>query len=101
MQHMGWDKHMAEIRMSEMKRALIFELIAPPLPHELAYKALTKVVEDYIRRGMQIGWGHNNHSRVRKHLAQGACISPNAYGLLKPLAGKSHMVLIILPLKRL
>jgi hypothetical protein len=76
---MGWDKHMADIRMSETKRILIFELTAPPLPHEMAYIALTKVVDDYIRRGMQIGWGHNNHSRVRKHLAQGAHILPNAY----------------------
>jgi hypothetical protein len=96
MRHMGWDKHMADIRMSKTKLALIFELTAPPHPHKLAYVELTKVVDHYIRRGMQIGWGHNNHSRVQKHLVQGADFSLNAYVFHRCLVCQSSMVLIIL-----
>jgi hypothetical protein len=59
---MGWDKHMANVHISKTKCALIFELTAPTCLHELAYVTLTKVVDDYIRWGMQIGWGHNNHN---------------------------------------
>jgi hypothetical protein len=76
---MKWDEHMADIRMSEAKRTSIIRLKAPAHPDEIGYRALGSVVHDYILRGMDIGWNHNNQSRVRKHLAQGANLSPNAY----------------------
>jgi hypothetical protein len=65
----------------------------------MAYVILTRVVNDYIRQGMQIGWGHNNHSRVRKHLAQGAHISLNVYVFYRWLLSQCRTVLIILCLK--
>jgi hypothetical protein len=76
---MKWDEHMADIRLSEAKRTSIIQLKAPARPDEIGYSALGSVVHDYILRGMDIGWNHNNQSRVRKHLAQGANLSPNAY----------------------
>ena len=76
---MKWDEHMADIRMSEAKRTSIIQLKAPARPDEMGYCTLGSVVHDYILRGMDIGWNHNNQSRVRKHLAQGANLSPNAY----------------------
>ena len=77
--HMKWDEHLAEIQMSEAKQSLILQLKTPARPEELGYYQLTKVVNDYLTRGMDIGWNHNNHLRVRKHLAQGAHLSPNVY----------------------
>jgi hypothetical protein len=79
LRHMKWDEHMADIRMSEAKQNLIFQLKAPARPDELGYCELAKIVDDYIARGMEIGWNHNNHDRVRKHLLQGAHLSPNVY----------------------
>jgi len=85
LRHMKWDEHLADIRMSEDKRNLILRLKAPARLDELGYYQLAKVVDDYITRGMDIGWNHNNHARVRKHLAQGAHLSPNMYESHKPL----------------
>ena len=76
---MKWDEHLADVRLSEEKRALILQLKAPAGPGESVLCKLGKVIDDYLERGMVIGWNHNNHSRVRKHLAQGGVLSPNAY----------------------
>ncbi|KIM74537.1 hypothetical protein PILCRDRAFT_14322 [Piloderma croceum F 1598] len=78
LRHMKWDEHLTDIRMSEDKRNLIHQLKAPARLDELGYYQLAKVVDDYIAQGMDIGWNHNNHARVRKHLVQGAHLSPNA-----------------------
>ena len=48
--------------MSEDKRNLILWLKAPARLDELGYYQLAKVVNDYITRGMDIGWNHNNHA---------------------------------------
>ena len=71
--HMKWDKHMADIQMSEAEQN------SATWPDELGYYELAKVVDDYIAQGMDISWNHNNHAWVWKHLAQGAHLSPNAY----------------------
>ena len=72
MRFMKWDRHMADIRMCKTQRSLIKSLKAPATPDDPGYSGIFQVILDYLLRGMAIGWGHNNHARVRKHLAQGA-----------------------------
>jgi len=70
MRFMKWDRHMADIRMCKTRRSLIKSLKAPATPDDPGYSGLFQVILNYLLRGMAIGWGHNNHARVRKHLAQ-------------------------------
>ena len=74
---MKWDEHLADVCVSKEKCALILQLKAPASPGESVLCKLGKVIDDYLDRGMVIGWNHNNHSGVRKHLAQGAVHSSN------------------------
>jgi hypothetical protein len=76
---MKWDEHLAEIRKSEQWRTLILELKSPAGADDQGYGELRTVVLAYIKRGMAIGSNHNNSSRVRQHLAQGAVLSSTWY----------------------